>query len=1005
MSRIRVSELVKELGMETKAVLSHLNKMGVQVKNHLSMISDTDALKVKTSLKKTNSADPKKSGNKIFIRRKAVEPLPVEPSKSLEVEPSAVESSAVSSVEPVSNDSDLAKDKHDVTEAKQDHQSLDESTIKSEVETVKSAPEDVKTQSDDIKSGEKKQNVVSSEELTKSADVSEIHTDTEIPLSVVDEPLKDTLSNSSDTKLLEKKEAEELPSAENKQEVTDSKTVSSEPSQVETPQPRISKPSFQSATIVRRGPENVYQVNMARTQKPSGANSTHTKGRPSYSSSGAHSGANRTAARPNSAGGVGTAPRKPFAAPSDSLSSTTSREFLGRPNKDRKERDSKRNSFESETRTNKSRTKGNRFYEKTDDDLISLENSGEIKDSGINVRTMVSTKKRKFPFKRKEARVENTSANPTKASKRIIRIDEHISVNDLAAEMSQKAGAVVKVLMNLGVLATANKVLDFDTATLVANEFQYETQNVTVSLEDIIGKNQTKQTSSVVEESRPPIITIMGHVDHGKTSLLDALRQANVVSGEAGGITQHIGAYQITHDDRKLTFLDTPGHEAFTSMRARGAKVTDIVVLVVAADDGVMPQTIEAIAHSKAAGVPMIVAVNKIDKPNINLDKLNSELAEQGVISEEWGGDSMFVKVSAKTREGLDQLIEAILLQADVLELKSQAQGFAEGVVIESKRDKSRGPIATVIVTKGLLKQQDSVVIGKTMGRVRAMYNDKNVLIKEASPGTPVELIGLNNVPDAGDIFYAVASDAVAREAVAYKLEKHRQAQLASQKSTSMSDLHALFEVQQTSVKAHELNLIIKADTHGSVEAIKASLEKLDTSKVKNKVVLAAVGGITETDVVLADASSAIIIGFNARPDKIAVNRAESNGVKMMFFNIIYELIDAVKISMAGTLDPIKQDKIIGHADIRNLFTVPKIGVIAGCLVTDGKITRPCRLRVIREGIVGYTGQLSSLKRFKDDAKEVMHGFECGIGVENYNDLKVGDVLEAYIVEEVAAEL
>jgi translation initiation factor IF-2 len=626
-----------------------------------------------------------------------------------------------------------------------------------------------------------------------------------------------------------------------------------------------------------------------------------------------------------------------------------------------------------------------------------------------NVRTVytpVPNRKRAGGARKKDHRKDaSLSANPTKASKKIVRIDESVTVNDLAGMLSVKATAIIKSLMGLGMMAGVNQILDFETATIVIQEFGFEAHNATVSLADIFDtkKHGSKAVHAGDAITRPPVVTIMGHVDHGKTSLLDVIRSANVAGGEKGGITQHIGAYQVEYNGRKLTFLDTPGHEAFTAMRSRGAQVTDVVILVVAADDGVMPQTVEAIAHAKAAGVPIIVAINKIDKQGVNLDRLYRELADQAVISEEWGGDCMFVKVSAKTKEGIPDLLESIVLQADVLDLKTPAEGLSSGIVIEAKLDKSRGPVATVIVTQGILKVSDWLVAGQTYGRIRAMFDDKGERLNEAGPSTPVEILGLSEVPAAGDQFNCVVNDSVAKEAVSYRIEKQRQKDLASQPKATLEDLLARMSAEN--VKTIELPLIIKADTQGSVEAIRSSVKKLDTEKVKVKILHGAVGGITETDVTLGMASGALVVGFNVRPDRVAAQIAEREGVPLQCFGIIYELIDSVQNAMVGKLAPVKMEKFLGRAEVRSLFSVPKIGVIAGTAVLDGKITRNSHMRVIRDNVVIYTGRVSSLKRFKDDAKEVVQGFECGIGVENYNDLKIGDVLEAFVIEEVAATL
>ncbi|MEY3902137.1 MAG: translation initiation factor, partial [Pseudomonadota bacterium] len=676
-----------------------------------------------------------------------------------------------------------------------------------------------------------------------------------------------------------------------------------------------------------------------------------------------------------------------------------------------KEHELRRRRMQEEDENRKARAKGARGGES--DEFIDEElyygpedESGSSEGAVSQVRTVILPNRRRgsAPSRKRDDK-RNEQANPMKASKRVVRVDESISVADLAAEMSIKSSAIIKVLMKLGMMAGVNQQLDMETATLVANEFDFEVQNASVSLTDILNTKKTAKTDSAQAEmvTRAPIVTIMGHVDHGKTSLLDAIRSADVAAGEAGGITQHIGAYQVVHNGRPVTFLDTPGHEAFTQMRARGAQVTDIVVLVVAADDGVMPQTVEAIAHAKAAGVPIIVAVNKMDKAGANLERIQRELSQHNVTPEVWGGESMFVPVSAKTKQGIPELLESLLLQSEVLDLKAPKEGLAAGIVIEAKLDKSRGPVATVIVTSGILNQGDCIVAGLSYGRVRAMFDDKGQRLPAALPATPVEIIGLSEVPAAGDQFNCVVNEGIAKEAVAFRVEKHRQKELAGKPKATLEDF--LAKLGEDSNKPKELPIILKADTHGSVEAIRASLQKLDTEKVKNRIIHAAVGGITETDVTLAEASGATIVGFNVRPDKLSSNAAESRGVEIQCFSIIYELIETIEKLMAGKLAPIKTEKVLGHAEVRNLFSVPKIGVIAGTAITDGKVTRNSHIRVVRDGIVIYTGRIGSLKRFKDDAKEVLQGFECGIGVENYNDLKVGDVLESFVIEETAATL
>ncbi|HJV65699.1 MAG TPA: translation initiation factor IF-2 [Geomonas sp.] len=593
---------------------------------------------------------------------------------------------------------------------------------------------------------------------------------------------------------------------------------------------------------------------------------------------------------------------------------------------------------------------------------------------------------------------KKTEITVPKAIKRIIKISESITVGELAKRMGIKATDLIRALMKMGVMATINHPLDFDTATLLATDFGYEIENVALDVDEMLEAEPDAPESLV---KRPPVVTIMGHVDHGKTSLLDAIRETNVIAGEAGGITQHIGAYDVELNGRKITFLDTPGHEAFTAMRARGAKVTDIVILVVAADDGVMPQTREAINHSKAAGVPIIVAINKIDKPDANPSKVKQELMEFGLVSEEWGGDTIFVEVSAKKRINLEELLEMVLLQADVLELKANPDKPARGTIVEAKLDKGRGPVATVLVQEGTLKGSDYFVAGVHYGRVRAMQNNRGEKVQSAGPAMPVEVIGFTGVPDAGDVFVALSDEKQAKEIANHRQAKLREAELAKSSKLSLEQLYE--KIQKGEVK--DLNTIVKGDVQGSVEAVAESLRKLTTDAVRLNVLHASVGAITETDVNLASASNAIILGFNVRPEVKAAALAEKEGVDIRLYNIIYDAVDDIKKAMEGLLEPTFREKALGRAEVRETFQVPKHGTVAGSYVTDGKIVRNALVRLLRDNVVVHEGKLASLRRFKDDVKDVATGYECGMSIENYNDIKVGDIIECYEMEKVAAKL
>ncbi len=600
----------------------------------------------------------------------------------------------------------------------------------------------------------------------------------------------------------------------------------------------------------------------------------------------------------------------------------------------------------------------------------------------------------------RDARSESTFVAPSEFKVIEVHVPETITVGELAHKMSVKSSEVIKHLMKLGQMVTINQPLDQDTAMIVVEEMGHKA--VTAALDDPEAfTDEDVQGQQAESLPRAPVVTVMGHVDHGKTSLLDYIRKAKVASGEAGGITQHIGAYHVETPRGMVSFLDTPGHEAFTAMRARGAQATDIVILVVAADDGVMPQTREAIKHAKAAGVPIVVAINKIDKPGINLDRVKGELVTEEVIPEEFGGDVPFVGVSAHTGAGVDDLLEQVLLQAEVLELRAPVDALAKGLVIEARLDKGRGPVATVLVQSGTLKAGDVVLAGSTFGRVRAMLDENGKTIKTAGPSIPVEIQGLTEVPQAGDEFMVMTDERRAREIATYRAGKFRNTKLAKQQASKLENMFS--DLSAGEVKM--LPIIIKADVQGSQEALAQSLLKLSTDEVKVQLVYSAVGGISESDVNLAIASKAVLIGFNTRADAQARKQAENNGIEIRYYNIIYDAVDELRAAMSGMLTPDKKEEVIGNAEIRQVFKVSKIGSIAGCMVTAGVVRRNARLRLLRENMVIFTGELDSLKRFKDDAREVKEGFECGLNVKGYNDIQVGDILEFFEIREVARTL
>ncbi|ACQ52939.1 translation initiation factor IF-2 [Clostridium botulinum] len=637
------------------------------------------------------------------------------------------------------------------------------------------------------------------------------------------------------------------------------------------------------------------------------------------------------------------------------------------------------------------------------------------------IKELLSGKEKSEKTKEEDDEIETTAKNPIKESinnkksnKRddkkekvntenaedmgiITMTSDTITVKEISDKLEKSYAEVIKELMLMGVMASVNQEINFEMAEKLAAKFDMEIlkedEDEEEDLEDILKDNEEEEHL----QKRSPIITVMGHVDHGKTSLLDAIRKSKVTSTEAGGITQHIGAYTVELNGEAITFLDTPGHAAFTAMRARGAQVTDIVILVVAADDGIMPQTQEAISHCKAANVPLIVAINKIDRPGANIDKVKQELTEYGLVAEDWGGDTICVPVSAHTKEGIDDLLEMILLSSEILELKANPNRKAKGTVVEAKLDKGRGAVATLLIQNGTLRVGDSIVVGSTYGRIRAMFNDKGRNIKSAGPSTPVEILGLSEVPEAGDKFYQVKDEKTARGIADKRKEKIRDEYLQSTHKVSLEDLYN--QIQEGTVK--ELGLIVKADVQGSVEALKQSLEKLSTEEVKVRVIHGGVGAINETDVTLATASNGIILGFNVRPDNNAIIASERDGVDIKTYRVIYDAIEDIKSAMLGMLEPEFKEVVIGTAEVRQVYKISSVGTIAGAYVQTGKLARNAGARVIRDGIVIFESELASLKRFKDDAKEVAQGYECGLSIEKFNDIKEGDIIECFIMEEI----
>ena len=655
---------------------------------------------------------------------------------------------------------------------------------------------------------------------------------------------------------------------------------------------------------------------------------------------------------------------------------------------------------DNKKKANKSR-KSNKFEEFNDGKLKDLKQVDKLsnmfneQDGGMLEYYDLTTARGKK--NKKKAQKGDETRNKQKIFElKEITIPEDVTVKDFAAEMKKTTAEVIKKLFGLGIMATINNSIDFDTAYLVASEFGITAKKKEEVKEEDILFDETEDREEELK-SRPPVVVVMGHVDHGKTSLLDAIRSTNVIEGEAGGITQHIGAYMVNVNGREITFLDTPGHEAFTSMRARGAQITDIAILIIAADDGVMPQTVEAISHAKAAGIPIIVAVNKIDLPGANIEKIKQELMEYELVPEEWGGDTIFVPISAKQRINIENLLEMVLLVADMKELRANPKKQAKGTIIEARLDKAKGPIASMLVQRGTLDVGDTIVVGTSIGRIRAMKNDKGQKIKKAGPSTPVEIMGLTNVPEAGEIFYEVKDEKMAKHLVEKRKRQEREKRVSANNQVTLSNL---FEKMETE-NLKQLGVIVKADVQGTAEALKQSLEKLSNEEVKVKVIHSGVGAVNESDIQLARAAKAIIIAFDVRPNMGAKELAEKEDVEIKQYSVIYQALEDVEAAMKGMLDPVYEEKVIGNAEVRQTFKVSNVGTIAGCYVLDGKIERNAGVRVIRDNVVIHEGKLASLKRFKDDVKEVTKGFECGIQIENYNNLKELDNIEVFVMQEV----
>ena len=948
MGKIKIYEIAKKLNLTSKEVLDVAQKLNIDVKSHLSGVKEDDAKKIEEHL---SGNKPKKQEKQAKQEKGATNKGKAE-SKKEEKAPVIIRREVIISEE-------------------------DEQAKKKEIEKKQAKKNNVgfveRKQNKDY-------NIVYRNKQSKPMTVSEL-----FGLNK-EEPKKEEVKEEKETPKEVKKEEikEEVKPVEEKKAVKDVKANNNEIKKVK--ENRENRDNRQNRNNNQNGN---YRRNNNRNDK-----SFNNNGNNRYNNNRNNNGNNRFGKRPLDAKGIEKNIKNIMA------NETSEKEQVREYNRGL-DKQKNNNRFDDNKKKNKSRRNNSNRSDFDEGKLKSLKQTSRLsnmfddQDGGMLDYYDLTTERGRRGKKRKNQ--NNEERNKQKIFKLTeIEIPESITVKDFAAEMKKTTAEVIKKLLGYGIMATINQEIDFDTAYLIAQEFGITAKKKeVVTDEDILFDDSEDKEEDLV--TRPPVIVVMGHVDHGKTSLLDTIRKTNVIEGEAGGITQAIGAYKVKVNDREITFLDTPGHEAFTAMRARGAQITDIAILVVAANDGVMPQTIEAINHAKSAGIPIIVAINKIDLPDANPEKVKQELMAYDLVPEEWGGDTIFVPISAKNGTNIDQLLEMVLLEADMLELKANPHKQAKGAVIEAKLDKSRGAIATVLVQRGTLDVGDTIVVGSSIGRIRAMKDDKGRSVKSAGPSTPVEIMGLTEVPEAGDTFYEVKNEKVAKHLIERRKRQAREKAINQVTKVTLDNLFSQMEEGKLKV----LNLIVKADVQGSVEAVKQSLEKLENEEVKVKVIHAAVGAVNQSDVTLAKVSNAIIIAFNVRPDNVAKEEAKKDEVEIKQYSVIYQAIEDVEMAMKGMLEPKYEEKVIGNAEVRQTFRISNVGTIAGCYVLSGKVERNAGVRVIRDNVVIHDGKLATLKRFKDDVKEVGKGFECGMQIENYNDVKEGDQIEVYVMEEI----
>ena len=974
MAKIRVYELAKDLKMTNKALLNKMKELKIEVKSHMSSLENSDIGKIKKNLlgKKKKKSDAKIQPSVIRRRKPSVEVI-VDP----EIEPE-IEQETITQKE----------EEPEITDAPAKEKVVKESVLSKsdtpEPEASTDEPEESKEEPEEPAKRETEKVTPKPKKKKKSAPakiVKPVVTEKSEPESEVEPELEKSVPQSSKTEKSKADKPEDKPEdKKTKKEKSDSKKqdekVVKEDAATDVPDNKDKQDEKDKEKKPKKKKKISAPARIVKIADPSVLKNLKK----------AKSGDDRKRERspkPKTGDRKKQFKKKVFSKPSSPATTKAAAPPVEppQPGDEKRKKDKRKPGFDSDKPFSKRKKRKKKSV---------------IEGAALYKGGRGRKKRGRKDHKGKRGNLQQTQITTPKAIKRRIKIDEAIELAELAKRMGIKANEMISKLMTMGVMATVNQTIDFDTAVLVATEFEFEVEKASFEEEALLSIAQEDDDEGKMVE-RAPVITIMGHVDHGKTSLLDVIRESKITSGEAGGITQHIGAYNVqTSKGRRITFLDTPGHAAFTAMRARGAQVTDIVILVVAADDGVMPQTKEAINHAKDAGVPVVVAVNKMDKDGAEPDRVMRELSEFDLLAEDWGGDTIFVKVSAKTGEGIDELLEMVLLQSEVLELKANPDKKASGYVVESRLDKGRGSVATVLVKQGTLSDGDSVVCGLHSGKIRAMIDDGGSRLTKAGPSTPVEIVGLNGVPNAGDEFIAVASDKDAKQIAGHRMQKQRAKELAKK---SRANLEKMFENLGTAA-IKELKLIVKADVQGSIEALNDSLKDLAKEEVDVKIVHSGTGTINDSDIALAAVSDAIIIGFNVRPTPQIRSLAKEEHVDMRFYDIIYNVINDIKTALDGMMPSTFHEHIIGQADVQDVFVIPKMGTIAGCQISQGKVIRGKNVRLLRDGVIKRETQISSLRRFKDDVKEVEQGFECGIGLEKFNDIKVGDVIECYEVEE-----